>query len=284
MKKIFETIGMISLICVSFIFTERTANVVKEVDNLMVEIKQKSSQYSEKAIDATIDNDTIIPGLNGKIVDENGSYNQMKRVGTFNDSLLKYKQLTPTVTISNNYNKYVISGNIKKKDVSLIFLVTGNTSINDILNIINNMKIKATFYIDSVWLENNNEKLLELIENGHTIGNISYNNDYKSSDFIWIDTIVKKVGKQSNGYCYTEEKNETVLNICALNRDYTIIPTLKIKTSLLKEIKKGIKNGSIISVPVNENTKAELSTTIRFITSKGYNMVGLNDLISENNK
>lgn len=54
MKKFFEYIGMISLACFSFFFTEKTVNVVKEADNIMIEIKKAVEMNKTESIDAII--------------------------------------------------------------------------------------------------------------------------------------------------------------------------------------------------------------------------------------
>lgn len=41
MKKLFEAVGFITLICLSFVYTEKTVNVVKEYDDIMITIKEK---------------------------------------------------------------------------------------------------------------------------------------------------------------------------------------------------------------------------------------------------
>ena len=123
MKKFFEYIGMISLACFSFFFTEKTVNVVKEADNIMIEIKKAVEMNKTESIDAIIKEDTIIPGIYGKVVDEEKSYQKMKRVGSYQENLLVYKQQKPNIQLKNQYDKYIISGNPKKNMVSLIFLV-----------------------------------------------------------------------------------------------------------------------------------------------------------------
>ena len=42
MKKTFQIIGLISLTCFSFFVTEKTATVVNNMDEIMVEIKEKT--------------------------------------------------------------------------------------------------------------------------------------------------------------------------------------------------------------------------------------------------
>ena len=110
MKKLFESLGVITLICLSFLYTEKTVEVVKEYDEIMIEIKKQNKNFKVNAIDAIIDNNTIIPGLKGKKINEDKSYSKMKRYGKFNSNLLEYEDILPTISIKNNLDKYVISG------------------------------------------------------------------------------------------------------------------------------------------------------------------------------
>ena len=281
MKKSFQVIGMISLICLSFIYTEKTVNVVKEVDEIMIQIKKENSKYEQEPVDAIIKGDTITPGLNGKKINENTSYTNMKRIGSYNPNLLDYQMITPKISIKRIYDKYVVGGNSKKNIVSLMFIVQSSDNIDNILNILKNKKVNANFFISSSWLEDNNNKLSEIIALGHNVGNLGNNMDYKHSDFVWMDTIIKKVGKQKTGYCYNEEKDDEALKICAMHKNYTIRPTITISTYPSVEIKESIKNGSIISLPINGVVEQEISTIINFIQSKGYKIDTLNNLLKE---
>ena len=86
MKKTFQMIGLISLTCFSFFITEKTAIVVNEMDQIMIEIKEKKDDYKTDSIDAVIENNTIIPGVSSREVDVNKSYKNMKNNGFFNDA------------------------------------------------------------------------------------------------------------------------------------------------------------------------------------------------------
>lgn len=66
MKKYFQIIGIISLVCFSFMFTEKTALMVRNSDSLMQTIKENEAQYEVKSINASIEGNTIIPGIGGK--------------------------------------------------------------------------------------------------------------------------------------------------------------------------------------------------------------------------
>lgn len=256
-------------------------SVVKEYDDIMIEIKNVNEEYKIEAKDALINDNTIIPGLKGKEIDINKSYSKMKRYGSFNSNLLIYKEIFPTVSIKDNFNKFVISGNSEKRMVSFIFLVEDNDNIDNILRILNKKNIKGNFFINSNWLEKNNDLVTELIKEGHNIGNLSNNYNYQDSLYTWIDTIIRKIGKQDISYCYSENENIEILNICSLYNNYTIIPSVIVKDYPLKEVKEQLLPGSIISFKVNNNLINELELIINFIENKGLSITNLKEHLSE---
>ena len=281
MKRIFEIIGMITLVLFSFFYTSQISTVIRNNDDLMVEINNLKEQFIIDPIEAVINENTIIPGLSGKDIDVNKSYRRMKQLGSFNDSLLVYKDISPENRLKDNYNKYIVRGNPNKKEVSLIFLVNSNSNINNIRNILNQNEIKANFFVDGFWFENNNQIILDLVNEGHIIGNLSYNLDYKEPGFVWMNTIITKIAKQKNNYCYNEIDNQANLNICALNKSHTIRPNIIVKNNPLIEIKANISNGSIISLKTNKTTEKELQLIINYINSKDLKIVNLENLLKE---
>ncbi len=281
MKKVWERIGLITLICLSFIYTEKTANILIGKDEIMIKIRENKKACELEPINAIIKEDTIIPGLSGYVINELESYHKLKKVGFYNKELLEYKTVKPKISLVNNYNKYIVGGNPTKNEVSFLFKVQGEVDIEEILNVLTKKKVVATFFIDSIWLENNNEVLLSLIKKGHTIGNLSYNFDYRHNDFIWIDTIIKKIGKQQYAYCYNEEDNESFLKICSSNKYYTVRPSIIIKKYPSLEVKEKLKRGAIISFPVNGIVSNELGYIIDNIYGKGLKVVSLPKLLKE---
>lgn len=100
---------------------------------------------------------------------------------------------------------------------------------------------------------------------------------------LLLDTIIKKIGKQKEGYCYAEIENESNLQICSLNKNYTIKPIF-INENYTKNLKENLKPGAIISFEINDNLKKELPIIINYILSKGYKIDNLNNLLSEENR
>lgn len=278
MKKYFQIVGILTLACFSFIFTEKTALLVKENDTLMKTIKEKQEEYKIESVNASVSDDTIIPGINGKQVNNSKSYNNMKRLGEFNEKLLIYDLIFPDITLTKTYDKYIIGGNVRKNMVSIVFKV--NEKIDKLLTLIDN-KYNYNFLIDGKWLENNEEILKQITSHNHNIINGSYNGNYLDSGYNWINSVINRYSKQENNYCYLEEKREDYLKICTLHKSYTIIPSLKTNINPLIEIKNNIKSGDIIVLDINEKTFNEISLIINYINSKGYKIVNLDELLSE---
>lgn len=281
MTRFFQTVGILALICVSFFVTDKTVQVVKEYDDVMIAIRQKKEIYEVKAIDATIKDNTIRPGKKGKTIDVNKSYSKMKQYGKFNESLLEFKETKPELSIENNKNLYVIGGNTKEQKVSLIFLIEQGEPYDKLLDILEDKQIKANFFITSEWLETNNDTMMEWMKKGHIIGNLGENRDYKSASFPWVNTIIEKIGGQKTGYCYLETANPDSLKLCSYASNYTIMPSIVTKQNITQEVKDSIANGSIISITPTDAALKELPVMISTILAKGYKIVTLSELLEE---
>ena len=141
--KFVKLLGLICLICFTFIYTENVINVSIQQDEIMIKLKEIKNSYKINPINATIKEDTIIPGNIGKDIDIETSYNQMKKIGYFEESLLSYQNIYPEISIYNNYNKLSMYASIienydlnqtldkvKKDNVKIINLVGNNGIIN----------------------------------------------------------------------------------------------------------------------------------------------------------
>ena len=279
MKKLFQILGLISLTCFSFFITEKTAIVVNDMDEIMIEIKANYKRYKSESVDAIIEDNTIIPGICAKKVNINKSYKNMKANGYYSDKLYIYDYTKPEISLSDNIDKYIIKGNSSKRMVSLIFKVEADDNIDEILKIVNNYNIDVTFFIDTNWFTNNNDLIQELINEGHNIGILMDN--YSDADFEWMDMVIKKINNQKNSFCYNKDKNDSNLEVCKLKNNYTIKPLeISDKTPLL-DIKQNLNSGSILSLDINSRVRKELSTIIIYIKSKGYSIENLENHLLE---
>ena len=277
LKKTFEAIGILTLLLFSFVFTEKTALVAINQDDIMKQIEIIKNNYSEKIIEPIITENTFIPGKCGLEIDTKQSYYNMKKQGIFNENLLVFKDICSKETLKKNKNKFIIGGNKEEKKISLLFINSQTNKLNTILKILSDNEVNANIFVDGSVFEKNNDLINEISKN-HIIGNLSYNRDYNNPSFIWMTTIIKKF---NDNYCYTENLDESILKICSKNNSYTIVPNIVIKTNPALTLTKNLTNGSIISLYINDEVIKELEIMIKHIKSKGYNVVTLSELLEE---
>lgn len=270
--KIIKLIGLICLICFTFMYTEKVITVSTNQDEIMIKLKEIESKYKSNPINATIKDDTIIPGNIGKQINIDASYKKMKQIGYFEESLIIYENIYPTTSVYNNYNKYIINGNSKNKEVSLIYIINNDKTIDNILNIIDNKNTTITLFIDSSFLNNNMNILNKL--NKYEIYNYGNNGKYTKDNLIISNNIINNKTNNNSIYCLFLNKDIDSLETCTNSKMLSIIPSI---TGNYNTIKNNIQNGSIIQIT---NTK-ELPNIIDFIKSKGYKIVPLSNIIKE---
>lgn len=265
----------------SFIYTENVQKASITSDTLLNEIKRKKDGYKENAIEPIIKDNTISPGLNGKEVDVKKSYKEMSKIGYFDDKLLVYKTLPVENILDKNKDKYIVSLNNSKMNINIIFKVDTNDDITSIIKTLDKKNIKGTFFITSRYLEKHHNQIIELIEKNATIGNLSNNEDYEDSDFVWMKTIITNIGNQKYNYCLTSKPNIIIINTCKIQNSYTIMTNNIIKSNPLINIKKMIKPGNIIVLDINKEVIKEIELILNYIESRGYNIVPLEEGLKE---
>ena len=268
---------IILLLLFSFFYTNKSISIIRNQDPLMKEIIKNKNKFEIKSVNAIVKENTIIPGKQGKEVDLEKTYTKMKQYGTYNEALTVLKETKPTISIDDNYDKLITSGNKENKNISLIFKVEKDTNINKLLSILNYHNIQVTFFIDGLYIENNNN--INNLSN-HQIELLSYNNKIDEITFSSALSYLSYKTNKSPKYCL--EENNNIINLCKKLKLHTISPTIIIKKDPYKELKNNLSNSSIILVPINNQIYESLSTSILYIKSKGYNFLTLSDLLSEN--
>ena len=282
LKKYMSYLGVLIFACFSFYYTDKATSIIKRNDPIMKSIISNSSEYLIEPVNATIYNDEIIPGINGKKVDIDNSYKNMKKNNMYNESKYIYKDIKPTISFIEEYDKYIISGNNLNNNISLVFKVNDNLYLDKLNNILLDKKVEATLFIDGYIIENNIDKILELVDNGYEIENLGYDGSYNNDKFIWTNNLLESLTKKDPKFCYTDYKVSKIIDLCSSNHMYTIKPTISISNYPFINIKKKLKNGLIIGITLNDEVIKELPSIISYIKQKGYNLVTLDNLINEN--
>lgn len=280
-KKLIRILFILLLSIFSFYYTNKSIELIREQDPIMKQIKTTSNKYNVEAVNAVIEDNTIIPGLTGKEINYQESYTKMKQYGTYNEVLTILKDVEPTISIEDYYDKYIISGNPEKKSVALVFPVKKSTP-QSIVSILNNNSVNATFFIDGYYLENNYPEIATM--KNFELELLSYNSDYDELYFSSSKEYLESLTSQKLKYCYSEYDKEEIITLCQKLNMHTIIPTIQINSSLYQEIKEKLTNSAIISIPISESTVKELDVTIKYIKSRGYTLETLEELLSETNE
>lgn len=265
MKNIIETIFLLIVICFSFFYTDKVMNLINHNDPLMEDITSKKDNYKLEPINASIDGNTIIPGIKGHEIDVDKSYEEMKLAKVFQEASLVYKDIYPSDSLYNNKDKYIIKGNSNKNAVAILVNISEEDEIEEIKNFKN-----ITLFINTKYL---------------TIGNInklkdkeiySYGNGGKYTNQILINdnSIINGNANNKSIYCLSKEKNNDTLNICNKNGMYVVVPTV---IGDYLSVRNNLTSGNIIYVTNIKN----MDLIIKYISSKGIKVMGLGELIRE---
>ena len=277
MKYIKKYIYLFIIMLISIYYTNKSIDILKSMDPIMKQIKNTSEKYSVDPINAVIDDKYISSGAYGKAIDYKESYSKMKTYGKYNEALTVLKETKPTISIEDNYNKYLIRGNPNKRNIALIFKMKSDKNIIELLSLLESESVQVTFFIDGTFLENNINMIRKL--SNHEVEILSYNESQNEELMKTSINYLESITNRKSKYCYTEIDNDKLLNSCAKNKLHTIKPNIVIDKDLSKNIKKDLSSG--ITITINNYNNEELIYSIRYLKSKGYNLVTVSDLYSE---
>ena len=280
-KPYLTVIGICLLTVFSFYYTNKLIEFSKSKDPIMIEIMKNKDDYNKLSIDALINNNYITPGSEGLEVDVDKSYTKMKKLGKYNDNLYVYDVVKPTISIKDNYNKFVINGNTTKKEVSLIFKVNDLKNIENINKILFNNNVSATFFIDGNIKDDDINILKILDESNNYFGNLGYNKKYSIKTIKYTNALLDRIDDDNHNYCYVEKDDINVLKTCSEVKMYTIKQMVVSNIFPFTYIKQNLENGKIFSLDTNSYTLKQLDLIIKYVRQKGYDFVTLEEILNE---
>ncbi len=256
MRRIFEWIGGFAIVAFSFYFTDRVSLLVASKSDLMQEIMAVSDVYEVEPIDAVInlEDNTIVPGKFGRVVNSQESYLSMHDFGSFNENYLVYDYIKPKTSLEDNKDKFILAGNANERQVSL--LVLNNEEAAKFLSA---SKVPFDVVVSEVTEPQENVELI----NGAT----------SRDKFNALNAKLKDEAK----LCLRDVSDE---ELCRKNNYYLIDAQLKLTSTNLIEIKKQLEPGSIIlltSTAKLENVK----TILNELEYKDLEVVHISKLIDE---
>lgn len=264
MKKIIKNFLILSLVLFSFFYTDKVMTMIDNKNPLMQEINDLKSTYEVLPVSTIIDGDTIIPGLKGREIDVQKSYENMKIGGIFREDALIFKDLYPEDTLKDNINKYIIKGNPNKKEISLLLILNTNniSKIKEIENV--------TIFLNHKDITSSNITNLK----GHEIYSYGQNGKYEFEELVSDNSLINRLTDNKLLYCLAKEKNKETLKICNDNKMHVIIPNI---IGGYYSIQNNLSNGSIILL----DSINDIDMIIKYIKGKGYSIVPLSTLLKE---
>lgn len=252
-KELFKSIAIILLLTFSFYYAKRISTLLVYKSSLMSEILANKNKYEFESVDAVINGDYIIPGINGMEVSSLESYYQMKNEGVFNKDKIVYKEVEPKVSLANNETLIINKANSYKRKVSIV--VSNNTEVE---NYILRNKIKADKLVT-----------LDTYKKKSVFEQINYDKDF--------DSLEKKLKENEI------DKNICVLNNynkkdCLKNHKTLVEPTYTISDSTL--IKANITAGDIIMID-DSLSLSSFKILLQKINYQNLGIVTISSLISE---
>ncbi len=279
MKSIVKLLGLLVLIGFSFFYTDKVIEVIREEDEVMIKIKEEKDHYFVKPIDAIVSGNTIIPGINGREVDVDGSYKKMKEQGIYNEKLFVFDEIKPKVRLEDNQDKFIISGNKNKKMVSLVFSIDSSRYLEQVDKILNNKNVIGNFFVDYSYLISNSTVIKD--KSHHEFYSYGSNGIYAPDTILFANNLISRISNNEAIYCFSPDMSKKTLSLCSKNNLYTISPTIVGANTPYKNVKNKLESGSIIFLSLNNEGMTELPLVIDYIEGKGYKIVGLSTLLSE---
>ena len=257
MKKYGKYILFSLLVLLSFYTTNKTANLVRNQDPILKEIRNISLEKKEDFVNAVIEDDYIIPGMYGSVVDELKSLAKMKEQDVFNNLYLVSQPIKPDISLSDNLDKIIIKGNSKKQQVSFVIDENSSKKIKDYL-VKNSIKASLLITKDNFSKDSYFEQI---------------NNDFKN--YKELDKTLKK-NKINTNICVLDNNNSN-LKFCKSKKKYLVKPGMFLDNANIIEIKTKLDSGSIIYI----KDATYIDCLVEYIKSKDLKIVPLSQLISE---
>lgn len=252
-----KIILLIGLATFSFYFTDQILTFIDNKSPIMKEIKASINKYNVQAVNATIKDNTIIPGCNGKKVNPRSSLMKMEDFGSFNETFLVYDEITPKISIKNNKEKIIIKGNAQKRGVSLVLEPNDN--------------------VEAYLLKNNiNYDLITNLNSNLTQKREYINTESNEKNYLNLESILKSK-KLNNDICLLNYSN---IKMCKEKKKYLV--SFSIEADNIYNVLNNITSGDIILIKQGFSVD-NIRLLIKEISSQDLKILYLSELISEKN-
>lgn len=267
---------------------------------LYEEIAQKAKEYNIPAADAKIDKIwKAMPGYNGRVVNVQASYKNMKKQGVFDKNKLVFEEVPPKVHLRDLSPAPIYRGHPEKKMVALTINVAwGNEYLPNMLETLKKHNVKATFFLEGRWVKENPSLAKMIAEADQEVGNHSYTHpNMKTLSAGMIEEQLTKTNDMIEATTNQQVRwfappsgsfRDEVVNLAAKHGMGTIMWTVDTidwqrpePSVLLNRVLTKVHSGAIILMHPTSSTARSLDTMIVQLKKKGYKIGSVSMLLDE---
>ncbi|OEG00449.1 hypothetical protein BHF71_00645 [Vulcanibacillus modesticaldus] len=231
----------------------------------------------------------LIPGYNGLIVDKKATLTLIKEQKPISIDDIKYvwKEVEPKKKLEDLGAYPIYRGNPAKPMVSFMINVAWGTEyLDQILEILKNENVKATFFVDGSWLKKNSDLAQRIVVEGHEIGNHAYSHprlsrltrDRIRQEIVRTEELIRSITNQSSAFFAPPagDYDQRVVEIANNMNLKTVLWTVDTidwqkpsPQTIINRIIKKVDNGNLILMHPTKPTVDALPTLIKEIKKKG---------------
>ena len=232
---------LIFIVILSFMYTDKVVDYSKINNTILTSIEEYSKENNKYCIEGKINELGIILSFDGKIVDKNKSYSNMKG-NLFNAKQIEYKEDECILNKENNLDKYIISGNEIENNISIVIDVTNKKYYQNMIEIFNKNQVQYNILV-----------------------NDNYDGIY-TKNILYKGTNIKDFSKKyENIYCV--QYKEDILEECKNKKINSIKIINYIDDNLYQNIKKLLNKGNIYFIKESKKNLIDLDITIKYINN-----------------
>ena len=264
MKKYLYSFYILLFCLFGFLYTSKVLEISKYNDEVRNKIDEYASSYNFDCIEGSINSDGVVLGYSGIHVDKSLSYSNMKGIG-FDKNLLEYKNDECILNKDSNKDKYIVSGNNIINNISIVIDVNDGKYINSFESVAEKNEVILNYLMTVNYLVDN-------LNNIKRHDNILFKGQNK-------DDLKNFYRNLHNEFYCVKYSNYDTLNVCEKMDLNSINPVNYFDKNILSNVKKILNKGVIIFIKENKINLNEFSSVIKYIKSRGYNIVSINDLL-----
>ncbi|MCE5168107.1 polysaccharide deacetylase family protein [Paenibacillus profundus] len=271
-----------------------------EHNPLMQRIMAEAKQHEVAPINARIDRVwKAIPGYNGVEADIERTYKANK--GKLEQDKLKWilREVKPEVSLRDLEPQPIYRGNPNKPMVALMINVAwGNEFITPMLKVLQEEKVKASFFLDGSWLSKNPDVAKQIQAEGHELENHAYTHPNMSELSAGLQSqqiektkrLLKETLGVENKWFAPPSGDFNALTVTTAHAHglSTVLWTLDTvdwkkpePSTILQKIRKKVEPGTLILMHPTSSSSRALQDMIRIIKDKGFHPGTVSDTLSE---